>query len=180
MYVRHGSVRGFWGRCRAESIIIYYREKKKKVAHRRRQIGREKRFAADRRAAGRPPLAVSLNVPRGRGRGADEVRAVSVAATVTLRRADCLFGELPRRGKYALPPASRARSSRRSAVGKAAAFCSPPVFTVPCRPLSMAPSIADATRVVFFERLYTPPNTLIAADDAPRVYTNIAGRTNKI
>lgn len=29
----------------------------------------------------------------------------AAAAAVTLRRADCLFGELPRRGKYALPPA---------------------------------------------------------------------------
>lgn len=28
----------------------------------------------------------------------------AAAATVTLRRADCLFGELLRRGKYALPP----------------------------------------------------------------------------
>jgi len=32
----------------------------------------------------------------------------AAAETVTLRRADCLFGELPRRGKYALPPVLRA------------------------------------------------------------------------
>lgn len=32
-----------------------------------------------------------------------EATAAAVA-TVTLRRADCLFGELPRRGKYAFPP----------------------------------------------------------------------------